>query len=91
MNQTYKCVYGLAPARIYEQLNVTQNAHGMTSRSKATNQLAIPYCRLDSTKRSFRYRAPALWSLVDDELKEKPSYESFKVNLRNSDMFDIIG
>ena len=91
MVQTYKCIHGLAPQRVSQQLEVVTNGHAMSTRSKCNLELAIPRCRLETTKKSFRYRAPALWSLVDDELKSKPSVASFKYNLCNSDMFDIVG
>ena len=91
MNQTYKCVYGMAPSKLCEQLVPVQNAHVMTSRAKSNSVLMVPYCRLEMTKRSFRHRAPSMWSLLDDDLKLKPTYNSFKYSLTKSDMFEIVG
>ena len=76
---------------LWEQLNVVQNAHGMSSRSKSHSTLSILYCRLETTKYSFAYRTPAPCSLVDEDLKQRPSYDTFKYNLARSDMFDTIG
>ncbi len=91
MNQTYKCVHGIAPKKLCDQIQTVQNEHGMASRAKSNSALAIPNCRLEVTKRSFRHRAPSLWSFLDEDLRQKPSYNCFKSSLAKSDMFDVVG
>ena len=91
MLQTYKCLHGLAPERVSNQITIVNNAHTMSSRSKSNGELAHPHCKLETAKRAFRYRAPSLWSMIDEEIKAKPSVASFKHALAKSDMFDVIG
>ena len=91
INQTYKCVYKLAPERLHSQIQMISHNHNMTTRSITQNQLQIPHCNLEMTKRAFRHRAPALWAMVDEDLRQRPSYESFKRALLQSDMFEVVG
>ena len=92
IHQTYKCLNSLVPEKkLASQIEVMENNHSMSTRSKTSSELFIPHFRIETTKRAFRYPAPSLWALVNKGVKSKPTLVSFKYNLAKCDLFDIIG
>ena len=88
--QTNKCLNELVPAKVCSQLMKIETVHNRQTRSATQQELYIPFRRLDLTKKAFRIRGPSLWTLVDDDLKDKPSIDSFKHGLMKSDMFEVV-
>ena len=90
MLQTYKCVNKLAPTKVCSQLRLVEERHDRRTRATTQQQLDIPFRKLALSKKAFRIRAPSLWTLVDQELRNKLSIDSFKYGLMRSDTFDIV-
>ena len=89
LNYVYKCRNGLVPDHIASQLQSVSDTHGVQTRAATREDLLVPAFHLDMTRRSFRYRGPFYWNLMDLGIRQSPSLNSFKHSIKKSDMFTI--
>ena len=88
--QTYKGVNGIAPNRVCEHINLIANVQTICTRAGTTNKLVVPNYRLNVCQKSFRYRGPIVWNLVDNDIITARNVNCFKAVLQRSDMFEVI-
>ena len=77
----WRALHGVAPAYIREM--VTRRVAPRTTRSTARDLLVVPRTRLKTFgDRSFSAAAPALWNSLPENLKQLPTLDAFKRNLK---------
>ena len=93
LTQVYKCLHGLAPRKICQQITklTDMRDHGARqTRSVTSDKLFIPNYKLEITRGNFRYRGPMIYNMLDQEIKDSASLEGFKRALRGSHMFEVL-
>ena len=90
LNQVYKCINDLSPTHVNNQISLMSTNHQMQTRSTLSHVAYVPNIRLEVCRKSFRYRGPCLWNIIDDEIKIKPSIDSFKRAVYQSDLFEVL-
>ena len=89
MHYAYKGTHGMGPpgfCNLFQDLNFR---YGSTStRGSLNSNMYIPNYRLEFARKSFSYRGPMFWNLVDCDVKTAGSFIEFKRLLNSSDMFD---
>ena len=94
MTQVYKCLHELAPEKLSKQLtqkanvgpNETAKTH-RTTRSCTRGDLTIPNLKLEASRKSFCYRGPMMYNMIDTEIRNSDTLAQFKSRLLKSDMF----
>ena len=66
IGQVFKCLHGLAPPHVCEQIKMVQ--HAMTTRSSVANKLEVPVFRLEVSHQAFQYRGPSFWNMLDTDI-----------------------
>ena len=78
---TYKALHGVAPQYIRDMLQIYQPTRSL--RSETTTTLVIPRTRtVMYGDRSFRKAAGTLWNSLPLTVRESPTLETFKKNLK---------
>ncbi len=90
LNYVYKCLNGLAPEHVAQQLQPVADAHNRNTRAANRDDLLVPALHLDMTRRSFRFRGPFYWNLTECPVRTAPSIQAFKSAVKRSDMFDVV-
>ena len=81
MCTTYKSLNGLAPGYLSDILHFKQSTRTLRSSNKCL--LSVPKHRLSSCGgRAFSRGAPSLWNTLPLELRQKPTFDSFRRNLK---------
>ena len=90
LNHVHKCIHGLAPDAIKQQVSLVADHHAVHTRAATSCKLPVPNTRLETCRKVFWYRGPCLWNIVNDDITSKESLYSFKSALINSDMFTVM-
>ena len=69
---------------------LVSDQHNLNTRAAASHKLLVPNVHLSVCRKAFKYRGPQLWNLVEDDITEKESLDSFKRSIRSSDLFKVI-
>ena len=83
--KAYKIYYGLSSPLLSDLLQ--KSTRRATRNALKVDLLTFKYV---DYKRSFRYRAAIVWNNLPNDLPELPSYNSFKSNLKKSDVLEKI-
>ena len=78
----FKCIHGLAPHYLSNDVTMVVDIHGYDTRSSENMDLYVPRCTKELCKRSFLYTGSMLWNDLPDVLKESSSLDVFKSNYR---------
>ena len=78
----FKCIHGLAPHYLSNDVTMVVDIHGYDTRSSENMNLYVPRCTKELCKRSFLYTGSMLWNDLPDVLKESSSLDVFKSNYR---------
>ena len=78
----FKCIHGLAPHYLSNDVTMVVDFHGYNTRSSEKMDLYVPRCTKELCKRSFLYKGSMLWNDLSDILKESSSLDVFKSNYR---------
>ena len=76
--QMFKCIHGMAPANLCNDIIMACEAHDKTTRSIYSNDVVIPDARTEFYKRSFKYEGAVVWNNLPDHLKCASSINVFK-------------
>ena len=79
----FKCIHGLAPHYLSNDVTMHVNIHGYDTRSAENMDLYIPRCTKEIYKRSFSYKGSSLWNKLPTWVKESTSLNDFKHNYRH--------
>ena len=85
LNQVFKSLNNLAAKNIANQLKLVKNQHLRNTRQAASMKLQVPQVQLEMSKKSFKFRGPQLWNLLDDDITCSDSLNSFKRSILSSD------
>ena len=78
----FKCIHGLAPHFLSNDVTMHVDIHGYDTRSAENMDLYIPRCAKEIYKRSFLYKGSSLWNKLAPWVKESASLNDFKHNYR---------
>ena len=78
----FKCIHGLAPHYLSNDVTMHVDMHGYDTRSAENMDLYIPRCTKEIYKRSFSYKGSSLWNKLPTWVKESMSLNDFKHNYR---------
>ena len=78
----FKCIHGLAPHYLSNDVTMHVDMHGYDTRSAENMDLYIPRCTKEIYKRSFSYKGSSLWNKLPTWVKESTSLNDFKHNYR---------
>ena len=76
----FKCIYGLAPHYLCNDVTMYVDINGYDTRSAENMDLYLPRCSREIYKRSFLYKGSSLWNQLPSCLKESISIIDFKRN-----------
>ena len=78
----FKCIHGLAPHYLCNDVTMYVDINGYDTRSAENMDLYLPRCSREIYKRSFLYKRSSLWNQLPSCLKESISIIDFKRNYR---------
>ena len=81
--EMYRAIHGMAPRNIQNMFKHVQDTHNVNTRSKNNEQLYIPRCRLEVSKRNFRYRGVHNWNPLPLAIRNAPTFTHFKTSCMN--------
>ena len=76
----FKCIHGLTPHYLSNDVTMVVDIHGYNTRSSENMDLYPPRCTREFCKRSFLYKGSMLRNDLPDILKESSSLDAFKSN-----------
>ena len=74
----YKCLNGIAPIHLINEISLTSEIHGRYTRSAQQNNVQIPKPNLEQFKKSFKYHGAVTWNSLPAELKQAENIDRFK-------------
>ena len=74
----YRVTHDIAPASIQNMFQFVHETHSKQTRSRTSELLYLPRCKLEFSKRNFKYRGVLNWNPLPDELRHLPSLATFK-------------
>jgi len=82
----FKCIHGLAPSYLVDNVVMNFDVNGMTTRTHAMN-VYVPSVSSQFAKRSFQYCGAILWNDLPGFLKDLNDYNGFKFYLKKHILF----
>ena len=77
-HEMYKAINGNAPSNIKKMFIHVHEKHDVKTRSNTSEQLYLPRCKLEFSKRNFKYRGVRNWNPLPLNLRKAPTFEQFK-------------
>ena len=74
----FKCIHGLAPTHMINELEMVFERHVYHTRSADSLDVVIPKPNLECFKKSFRYAGAHVWNALPHALQDTQSLEQFK-------------
>ena len=74
----FKCVHGLAPARMVNEIEMVCDRHYHNTRSADSLNVVVPKPNLECFKKCFRYSGAHVWNTLPYTLQNVQSVQSFK-------------
>ena len=84
----YKFFYNLCPIALNNMLSLYVSEREL--RSNEELNAIVPRCRTQWGERNFAYRAVVHWNSLPLDLKSAPSIDSFKLKIKNFDIFVMV-
>ena len=83
MYLAYQCIYGLAPFRLCNDIELFIDRHGFNTRNANSLNAVLPKPNIECFKQSFKYCAIKTWNSLPNELQNIPSLIPFKRSYKN--------
>jgi hypothetical protein len=80
----YKCMRGLVPQYLSDEIVMTRDIHTHNTRGASGNNIYLNAAKSDALKKSFFHLGGTLWNKLPDHIKECESVGSFKTNYMKS-------
>ena len=77
----YRCLHGLAPEYLSDNVRIYSHNHG--TRSQSSTNMCVERSRTDWGERAFKNAGARLWNILPIHIKNSPSVDSFKSQLKN--------
>ena len=74
----YKCIHGLAPARLCNIIEMYFDRHGFNTRNANSLNVVIPKPNMECFKQSFTYAGALHWNQIPSAIQNAPSFDHFK-------------
>ena len=78
----FKCINGLAPLRLTNELSAIGDAHSANTRSSSNGNILVPMPHVEQFRNSFKYRGAALRNTLPRDIREAQSIDEFKYRYR---------
>ena len=78
----FKCVNGLAPLRLINQLNVISDAHSANTRASSNGNILVLMPHVEQFRNSFKYRGKVLWNTLPRDIHGAQNIDEFKYRYR---------
>ena len=78
----YKCIYGLAPSRLCNEVEMVFDRHGYTTRYADSLNVILPKPNSETFKQSFKYAGAKVWNKLPNILQNSKSVNIFKLNYK---------
>ena len=79
----YKCIHGIAPQRLMNELVMSNETHNIPTRSTQNFNVQVPEPKYEIFRNSFRYQGALLWNSLPAQLKNSNDIASFKKYYKN--------
>ena len=79
----YRCVHGLAPDYLAQNIVNSMKTHSYGTRSMSSNNIYIGRSRTDWGRRTFRKHGAGLWNHLPRHIKHSANIQVFKKNLKD--------
>ena len=66
----FKCINGLAPLRVTNELSVISDAHSANTRASSNGNILVPMPHVEQFRNSFKYRGAVLWNSLPRDIRE---------------------
>ncbi len=73
----YRATHDMAPSRIQNMFKYVHDTHSKQT-SHTSEHLYLPRCKLEFSKRNFKYRGVLNWNPLPVDLRHAPSLATFK-------------
>ena len=74
----YRCINGIAPQRLINELVMSCDTHDIPTRFSENNNVQVPQPNYEIFRRSFKYQSAILWNGLPSHLKNAPDIYAFK-------------
>ncbi len=74
----YRATHDIAPASIQNMFKYVHDTHSKQTRSHTSELLYLPRCKLEFSKRNFKYRGVLYWNPLPENLRHSQSLATFK-------------
>ena len=74
----YRCINGIAPQRLINELVMSCDTHDIPTRFSENNNVQVPHPNYEIYRRSFKYQSAILWNGLPPHLKNAPDIYAFK-------------
>ena len=74
----YKCIYGLAPSRLCDEIEMYFERHGINTRNYDSLNAVLPKPNSEIFKQSSKYAAVKVWNSLPTTTQNIQSLQSFK-------------
>ena len=78
----FKCINGLAPLRLTNELSVISDAHSANTRTFSYGYILVPMPHAEQFRNSFEYRDAVLWNTLPRDIRETQNIDEFKYRYR---------
>ena len=87
LDQMYKCIHGRFSASLRDQISLCRDGQTRATTLTCGLDAIVPRLAQEPSGKSFRYRGPWYWNLIDDNIRDAGTIDTFKQNLYKSDTF----
>ena len=78
----FKCIHGLAPNRMCNNIEMTFDRHGFNTRAADSLNVVLPKPNLECFKKCFMYAGGKVWNSLQNTLKNSLSLSTFKTSYK---------
>ena len=78
----FKCINGLAPLRLTNELSAIGDAHSANTRASSNGNILVPMPHVEQFRNSFKYRGAVLWNTLPRDIREAQNIDEFKYRYR---------
>ena len=78
----FKCINGLAPLCLINEVNVISDAHSANTRASSNGNIPVPMPHVEQFRNSFKYRGAVLWNTLPRDIRGTQNIDEFKYRYR---------
>ena len=77
-HEMYRVIHRIAPNTVQNMFTHVSEKHSVNTRSNKSEQLYLPRCHLEFSKRNFRYRGVQNWNPLPLSMRNASTFVQFK-------------